>query len=70
MMDKKMHDGSSQLPWKIDGATGLPWFTTIHGEMAERALGQDLHVVDIHLAALATVLDTQGPAASSMIGIS
>jgi hypothetical protein len=67
MSGKKMHGGSSQLPWKIDGASGLPWFTTIHGEMAERALGQDLHVVDIHLAGLAGVLDTQGPAALASI---
>lgn len=57
-----MQDGSSQLPWKIDGATGLPWFTTIHGDVAERALSGELHVVDIHLAGLTGILDAEGPA--------
>jgi len=67
MASGKTQDGSPELPWKIDGATGLPWFTTIHGAMAERVLGRELHVVDIHLAGLAAVLDTQGPAAFASI---
>lgn len=64
----KMHDRFPQLPWKIDGVTGLPWFTTIHGDMAARALAQDLHVVDIHLAGLSAVMDAYGaPALASVL---
>jgi len=60
MAHEKMRDTSPQLPWKIDNLTGLPWLTTIHGETAARALAQDLHVVDIHLAGLSAVLDAHG----------
>jgi GGDEF domain-containing protein len=63
-----MSDRYVQVPWKIDGVTGLPWFTTIHGEMAGRALAQDLHVVDIHLAGLSAVMDAHGaPALASVL---
>ena len=63
-----MSDKYLQVPWKIDGVTGLPWFTTIHGEMAGRALAQDLHVVDIHLAGLSAVMDAHGaPAFASVL---
>ena len=68
MRDGKMANGYRELPWKIDGVTGLPWFTTIHGEMAGRALTQDLHVVDIHLGGLSAVLDAHGaPAFASIL---
>ena len=63
-----MNDSSLQVPWKIDGVTGLPWFTSIHGETAERAVAQDLHVVHIYLAGLGAVLDVRGaPAVASVL---
>ena len=67
MPHENMSDKFLQVPWKIDGVTGLPWFTTIHGEMAGRALAQDLHVVDIRLAGLSAVMDAHGAAAFAAV---
>jgi GGDEF domain-containing protein len=66
-VDAKMTGGFREAPWKIDGLTGLPWFTTIHGETAGRAVTQDLHVVQIHLARLGAVIDAHGPSTSGSV---
>jgi GGDEF domain-containing protein len=66
-VDEKMAGGFPEVPWKIDRATGLPWFTAIHGEIAARAVSEDLHVVHLRLDGLGGVMDTQGPAAVASI---
>lgn len=55
-----MTGDSPEVPWKIDVATGLPWFTAIHGEVAARAVAEDLYVVHLRLGGLGAVLDAQG----------
>jgi len=62
-----MTGDSSEVPWKIDSATGLPWFTAIHGEVAARAVAEDLHVVHLRLDGLGAVLDARGPGAVASI---
>lgn len=62
-----MTSRSPEVPWKVDAATGLPWFSAIRGETAARAVREELRVVHVQLEGLGAVLRAQGPGAAASL---
>lgn len=67
MLNGKITNKFGQVPWKVDGTTGLPWFSAIHADAAVRAVAEDLHVVYLHLGGLRMAGDGREPAAPASV---